>query len=189
MAADHNSKYETDDAKLDTRYQCHAQEAMIYAYHADSHPATRNAQIRLLKVQANMKVKWPSSKFLQTDRFCLQRATMFCLSSYVKDILSAHDEMTRSKTANLLLDQLCSFSRLESPNMPFPTAEMVYSLIGMGSTGSIISLLRQSMWVCWPTDTRAFVTPNIQPAELPHFIETRISIVQDHSLIIRSYTS
>ncbi|CZR63095.1 uncharacterized protein PAC_12992 [Phialocephala subalpina] len=136
-----------------------ASNALMYAYHADGHSATRKARSALLTMMMNMYLpflshnglgtprepiesdqrlqthkthkKDPSEQRLETDRF-LERAALHSLKDFVEDLLMQKDQTTQRDSAKGLMKLLCSPGRFASLKHPCPSPRILQYLLKTG---------------------------------------------------------
>lgn len=111
--------------------------------------------------------------------FCLKNAVLQCLSDYVEDTLSLMDRKTRSHTAGALLDHLCDSTHLAEKGIPFPTAEIVSTLLRMSTTQRKAFTSRDGVWAGWLGVIGLIPqSSHIQAVALPRFVQARISVIE-----------
>jgi NACHT domain len=156
-----------------------AQDALIYAYHADGDVRTRNAQFKLLKDLAGLGIPWIPLVTCPSKSSFLERATKYSLANYVNDILSTVDEATRTPTVEGLLDTYCRGTHLLWKEMPLPNGKMVRTLMELRTPSRTNLSSRKKIWKDWPT-VIGFIPQTIEiiPAMIPRFLRCRISILQ-----------
>lgn len=139
-----------------------ANDALIYAYHADGHQSTRRLRYKLLRRLTHM-----------------QALALYCLHDYVMDTLSLMDPTTRSKTAEALLDHICDASHFKELVIPFVTAKMVRNLLIFCTAHRRILSTRNGVWAGWLG--LAGLVPHhshIPPGALSCFVRARIQIIE-----------
>jgi hypothetical protein len=124
--------------------------AWFYAYHANGHAASRHERTKLLRLFMQIRTKGPSTilssvphreyvehrrgmvkLFPESDRAFLVQAAMYCLSDFVEDLLLQVDRAGQINTAMTFMKLLCDKERIASTELPFPTVQMISSLINI----------------------------------------------------------
>jgi hypothetical protein len=120
-----------------------AQDAMVYAHHADDHSYSRNLQTQLLKMFNTWRSSWaPEPSLLGTsyrDIFWLRHATWLSLPGYVGDILAREDQATQSNVAQDLLCIFHGVDGLQWVEFPLLKHKMIQTLLRMCSNHLIYS--------------------------------------------------
>jgi len=133
-----------------------AEDAVIYAHHADDHDESINEQIKYLEVYNTWRTCWilqpPHNTANFKDNNWLLGSTIFGLFGYVKSILGIRDKRGRGEVLEALLHALCSSAHFEL-SVPFPKGKMVRVLLELSSDyvyGLPYSLPRLKAGPLWP---------------------------------------
>ncbi|CZR63072.1 uncharacterized protein PAC_12969 [Phialocephala subalpina] len=161
-----------------------AHDVMVYAHYADDHTRTRGLQTSLLKRFMAWKSHWLPLPVIGSDfkdEFFLEQATVFCLSGYVRDVLSKADP-SRSKTiAETLLHSLCSAAHLEWAEVPEFTAKMVRTLLELSWTPPLSAspgvYPKYSSEAYWPIVASSATGYFIAPSLIPHFVKSHVAVL------------
>ncbi|CZR69404.1 uncharacterized protein PAC_19304 [Phialocephala subalpina] len=164
-------------------------DAMIYAYHANGDSRSRRVRTGLLKSLMHVQsVPRDPSEALPAAETFLHWATMYCLSDFVEDILSAKQRTIQLQTSTILLRHLCGGMPSSSSALrPFPTAEMVDCLLKFGNfaPGRILEqLAAKDERQRWPG--LGVISPKSQSNTISgptrsRFIESQLSIIEAFS--------
>jgi len=115
-------------------YHGWAANAWLYAYHANGHAGTRDERSLLLRRLSRMRACYPYLKLLpHSNKLFLRRATKYCLSDFVDDVLSTEEPATSQQTTSFLIDCLFDKRGIASEDFPFATAKMVNTLVKFGN--------------------------------------------------------
>lgn len=96
--------------------------------------------------------------------------------------MSQEDQIARSPVAEALLHSLCSATHFEWPNLPYPKAKMVRTLLNLIEAPLLHSipnvLPKYSKGVYWPTVPRRSLDYPIRANTTHAFVESLVSILE-----------